>query len=78
MQFVDLSESKSKYPERWAEMSEPLHALAASVIGMNLAQEDLYTRLQDSHLIIFADLSPAEAKERCVRITKEISELLVE
>jgi len=78
MQFVDLSESKSKYPERWAEMSEPLHALAASVIGMNLAQVDLYTRLQDSHLIIFADLSPAEAKERCVRITKEISELLVE
>ena len=77
MQFVDLSDSKSKYPERWAEISEPLHALAASVIGMNLAQEDIYARLQDSHVIVFADLSPAEAKEKCVRITKEISELLV-
>ena len=78
MQFVDLSDMKSKYPERWEEISEPLHALAASVIGMNLAQEDIYTRLQDSHLIVFAELSQAEAKDRCVKITREISELLVE
>ena len=78
MQFVELSDTKSKYPERWDEIAEPLHALAASVIGMNLAQEDVYTRLQDSHVIVFSDLSQDEAKERCVRITKEISELLVE
>ena len=78
MQFVDLSDTKSKYPERWEEIAEPLHALAASVIGMNLAQEDVYTRLEDSHIIVFSDLTEPEAKERCVRITKEISDLLVE
>ena len=78
MQFVDLSDTKSKYPDRWEEIAEPLHALAASVIGMNLAQEDVYTRLDDSHIIVFSDLTEAEAKERCVRITKEISDLLTE
>ncbi len=78
MQFVDLSSAKEKYPEQWEDIVKPLHALAAAVIGMHLAQEDVYTRLQEAHVIIFSDLSQAEAKERCVRISKEISELLAE
>ncbi|MDA0261586.1 MAG: hypothetical protein O3A21_05235 [Proteobacteria bacterium] len=78
MQFIDISSAKEKYPEQWEDVVGSLHALAAAVISMHLAREDIYTRLQEAHVIIFADLAQAEAKERCVRISNEISELLAE
>ena len=76
VQFVDLSDTKSKFPDRAEEITETLHSVAAKVIRSQLAKEDLYTRLQDSHLIIFAGLDAGKAQQRCVQITNEISELL--
>lgn len=78
MQFVDLSGTKKKYPKQWEQMSDPLHALASSVIGRSIDAEDVYTRLGDSHVIVFAKLAQEDAKKRCVAMTAEISELLGE
>ena len=76
VQFVDLSDTKSKFPDRSEEITETLHSVAAKVIGRHLANEDIYSRLKDSHLIIFTGLDSAEAQQRCVGIIKEISEIL--
>ncbi len=77
VQFVDLSDTKSKFPDRSVALMETLHAVAEQVIRSHLTYGDIYARLKDSHLIIFSDLDPAEAQRRCVQITTEISATLV-
>ena len=76
VQFIDLSDAKSKFPDRSEDITETLHTMAAKVIRSNVAKGDVYPRLQDSHLVVFAGLDAARARQRCVQITKEISELL--
>ena len=78
MQFIDLSDTKDKYPERWAEILEPLHTLAATVIATHLTESDVYTGLEDSHVVVFARMNRAEAKQRCMKISMKISALLDE
>lgn len=78
MQFIDLSDTKEKYPERWAEILEPLHTLAATVIATHLTENDVYTRLEDSHVVVFTGMNQAEAKQRCMKIRMKISSLLDE
>ena len=67
---------KRKFPDRSEDITETLHTMAAKVIRSNVAKGDVYTRLQDSHLVVFAGLDAARARQRCVQITKEISEML--
>ena len=78
MQFIDLSDTKEKYPKRWADILEPLHTLAATVIATHLNENDVYTRLEDSHVVVFAGMNQADAKQRCMKIRMEISTLLDE
>ena len=78
MQFIDLSDTKEKYPDRWADILEPLHSLAATVIATHLNENDVYTRLEESHVVLFAGMNQADAKQRCMKIRMEISTLLDE
>ncbi|HYD44347.1 MAG TPA: hypothetical protein VEA79_03665 [Phenylobacterium sp.] len=76
--LVGLSELREHLGERWPELAERVHGLAEAVISRHLTRGDVFdAHGEDGYVVLFAQLSKAEADFKCRVIAKEISAKLL-
>jgi len=78
LSIVGLADVRERLGERWQELSERVHELAEVVIRRHLMRGDVFdAHGEDGYLVLFAQLSPAEAEFKCRVIAKEIAAKLL-
>jgi hypothetical protein len=76
--LVGLSEMREQLGERWPELSERVHDLAQAVIQRHLARGDVFdAHGDDGYVILFNQLTQAQAEFKCRVIAKEIAAKLL-
>ena len=76
--LVGLTELRAHLGDRWPELSDRVHSLAQAVISRHLTRGDVFdAQGEDGYVVLFAQLSKAEADFKCRVIAKEISAKLL-
>ncbi len=77
MQFVDLEAIKAELGERWQTIADKVREVTERTIQRRLAPEDAYVAYdQDNYLLLFANLSEAQARIKAMAIANEIRQLM--
>lgn len=73
MQFVDLDAIKAELGERWQSIADKVRETTERTIQRRLAPSDAYVAFDDdSYLLVFADLTEAQARIKAMAIANEI------
>jgi GGDEF domain-containing protein len=73
--LLNLEEIKRRLGPKWPRHEEQVHQFVARTLERRLTDKDFFTRSdQDTYLILFHDVSEAEAKLKCALLGKEISD----
>ena len=78
LSLVGLADVRERLGDRWQELSDRVHELAEVVIRRHLMRGDVFeAHGDDGYMVLFAQLSPAEAEFKCRVIAKEIAAKLL-
>lgn len=78
LQLLGLGPLKDQLGSRWDRFQDTVHNITANVLRQRLAQADVFTRHGDTAwIVVFADLTGAEAKVKAALIAQEIEERIL-
>ncbi|MEX2616175.1 MAG: hypothetical protein WD767_08775 [Alphaproteobacteria bacterium] len=78
MQFINLGSIKERFGDRWPAMAKRADAMATRLVNRYIGRTDMLIQVEElSWLLMFGELSEAEAQVKCGLIAGEISKLLL-
>jgi len=78
LQLIGLGRVKATLGERWPKMAERVRNVARSIIDKHLVSGDIYEEQgEDGFLVLFAQLSPGDARFKSEAICREIERRLI-
>lgn len=78
LHFINLSEIKEQFAERWNRISQTAMNIAESVIARHLTKQALFSRSgAEAFFVLFPDLSEKEAEQQVESIANEIAARLL-
>lgn len=78
MQFVDLDAIKADLGGRWEGVVDKVHQITEKVLQRRLTDRDAYVAYDgNSYLLLFADLTEAQARVKAMAIANEIRQRLM-
>ena len=77
IQFLGLTKIKEKYAAVWDRIADKVDQATRREIEHHLGPGDIYSRIDDGYVIVFATLSNEEAENRCAMIAQELSSKLL-
>lgn len=76
--ILNLSKIAASFGSRWPAVADRVNHLVEGIIGRRLSAKDLHLRWgSGAHILLFNDLSEAEAKLKCALLAEEISAKLI-
>lgn len=76
--MIGLEEIREVFGDRWEKVKAQAHQIARQAIERRLTPADIYTPYGEAnYLIVFAGLTPVEARVKCALIAREVSEKLL-
>jgi hypothetical protein len=77
LQIIALSRVKERLGEDWARLAAKIHRLTKRILERRLTDADVYVRVGDRYVILFASLTAIEATFKAQAIAREITALLI-
>jgi len=78
LNLMGLAEIREELGPRWDELAEKVQAIAEKVVAKHLVPGDVFERHgDDSYILLFANLTRAEAEFKCLAIRNEIGRQLL-